>query len=67
MRVNSGSDQYIILPTGKGKDLIVDAVSDLINIAALCLKNCRLTLGGDLINIQSAISGGIVTHWVVCG
>ncbi len=57
-------DQNIILPTGKGENFIIDPISDLLNILTLRLQNCCFTLCGNLINGESTIGGGVVTHWV---
>jgi len=55
--------EHVILPAVEGQNLIVDPIGNLINVAALiCLQDCRFALGGDLIDVQSAVGAGVVAH-----
>ncbi len=61
----SGSDQQVILPAGSGQNLIVDPIGNLINVAALIrFQDGSAALGGNLINAQGAVGGGVVAHGV---
>lgn len=68
----SGSDrlrnqtEHIILPTIERKNLIVDTISDLLNITLLiCFQDSSATLCSDLINSEtSAVGCRIVAHSV---
>ena len=61
----SGGDQQILLPAVEGQNLIVSGEGRVSSGRLLCFHDSSAALGGDLIDGDGAIGGGVVAHGFV--